>query len=160
MKKLTKTEKKKLDEAFNYLKEDDYVNVLLYLAEKLNGLMQPNQSNNYTRASGRLEDSKKVDRDIKELIGTIPYLFVSKEHFSSNRELADFAFDLGIELPFWEKRSRSEIIGTVIIGLSNMNRKKIKRLNNVINKIITDKKAQNKEGFFSQWESAIKELEF
>ena len=159
MKRLTKNKRMMLDNLFANLSEEDYTSLLVYIAERLNEVLKREKISE-SRVSGRIEGKVRVDKDIKELIGTIPYLFVSKEHFSSNRELADFAKDLGIELPFWEKRSRSEIIGTVIIGLSNMSENRIIKLNQVINRILSDRKAQDKEGFFTQWETAIKELRF
>lgn len=54
------------------------------------------------------------------LVGVLPRMFQDKELFENNSDLASFAKEiLHIELRNSEKRSRMEIIGTIVCNISN-----------------------------------------
>ncbi|WP_233960458.1 hypothetical protein, partial [Pectobacterium versatile] len=53
------------------------------------------------------------------LIGALPSLLMDRELFSKNKDLSDFAALIGIEVKFPEKRSRDEIIGTIICSIQD-----------------------------------------
>jgi hypothetical protein len=56
------------------------------------------------------------------LVGVLPRMFQDKELFENNSDLASFAKDvLHIELKNSEKKSRMEIIGTIVCNISNDN---------------------------------------
>lgn len=54
------------------------------------------------------------------LVGVLPRMFQDKELFENNSDLASFAKDvLHIELKNSEKKSRMEIIGTIVCNIAN-----------------------------------------
>lgn len=56
------------------------------------------------------------------LVGVLPRMFQDKELFENNSDLASFAKDvLHIELKNSEKKSRMEIIGTIVCNIANDN---------------------------------------
>lgn len=49
------------------------------------------------------------------LVGVLPGLLVDEKLFSSNEEIAEFAFSLlAIEIPRWSKKSKYELIGHIV----------------------------------------------
>ncbi|GKQ11081.1 TPA: hypothetical protein ACTW52_000034 [Klebsiella quasipneumoniae subsp. similipneumoniae] len=69
-------------------------------------------------------DSKLRNNSVKEksfLIGALPALLMDRELFIKNKDLSDFAALIGIEVKFPEKRSRDEIIGTIICSIQDEN---------------------------------------
>lgn len=80
-------------------------------------------------------------RDKRFLIGALPELLMDKELFQKNRDLSDFALLMGIEVKFPEKRSRDEIIGTIICSLQEeVNNLKISDIGDFIYKLTSDEK--------------------
>ena len=63
------------------------------------------------------------------LVGVLPRMFQDKELFENNSDLAAFAKDvLHIELRNSEKKSRMEIIGTIVCNISNDGSEKLDSL--------------------------------
>lgn len=82
---------------------------------------------------------KKNSDDKSFLIGNLPSLLLDRELFSKNKDLSDFAKIIGIEVRFPEKRSRDEIIGTIICTLQEeINPMKISKICKFIEKLINE----------------------
>jgi hypothetical protein len=57
---------------------------------------------------------KNVNKKL-EIIGLLPYILIDKGKFPENKDIAKLAQEsLNLEIPFWKKRSRNEIIGNLI----------------------------------------------
>lgn len=83
-------------------------------------------------------------KDKTFLIGKLPSLLMDKELFSKNKELSDFARLLGVEVRFPEKRSRDEIIGTIICSLQEEDSvKRIHEIGEFIYALTSDEKLMN-----------------
>lgn len=74
--------------------------------------------NSYNYSNSRLRNNK-VFKEKKFLIGSLPALLMDRELFFKNKDLSDFAEVIGIEVKFPEKRSRDEIIGTIICSIQD-----------------------------------------
>lgn len=100
-----------------------------------------------------------------ELVGILPGLFQDKELFQQNKDLVDFAenlFKINITRP--KKRTRSELIGMIVIEISNLNKKDLEKVVNALSIISSDinkmkefKKAKEVAINFS-WNNAISKL--
>jgi len=66
------------------------------------------------------ETRANVDKKV-ELIGLLPSALIDRKKFPRNEDLVKLAKNsLGIEINNWEKRSREDIIGRIIIAIENM----------------------------------------
>ena len=71
------------------------------------------------------EKNTTVDKKV-ELIGLLPSALIDRKKFPRNEDLVKLAKNsLGIEINNWEKRSREDIIGRIIIAIENMPPEKI-----------------------------------
>lgn len=71
------------------------------------------------------------------LVGVLPRMFQEKELFENNSDLASFARDvLQIELRNSEKKSRMEIIGTIVCSISNDNSERLDSLVSALENIM------------------------
>lgn len=73
------------------------------------------------RDSVRKNTSKKT-----EVIGLLPSILIDKEKFPKNEDIAKLAEQsLNLEIPFWGKRSRNEIIGNLIAMIAKKEDKEL-----------------------------------
>lgn len=75
------------------------------------------------------------------LIGALPALLMDRELFVKNKDLSDFAALIGIDVKFPEKRSRDEIIGTIICSIQDeKSNTKIAGIGDFIHKLTSDER--------------------
>jgi len=68
---------------------------------------------------------KSVNKKL-EIIGLLPSILIDKEKFRENKDIAKLAEEsLNLEIPFWKKRSRNEIIGTLITMIATKEEKEL-----------------------------------
>ncbi len=112
-------------------------------------------SNPLTRING------KLDRTKVELIGGLPSILLSKKYFPRNEIIAEFAKkNLSIDIRHAGKRSRPEIIGLVITGIAQMESNNAIKIKEAINQILGKFERGEIKDFFSEWDKAIKNIEF
>ena len=71
------------------------------------------------------------------LVGVLPRMFQDKELFENNSDLTSFAKDiLGLELKNSEKKSRMELIGTIVCNISNDNSDRLDNLVSALENIM------------------------
>ncbi len=100
--------------------------------------------------------NNRIDKNKKELIGTLPNILVSTEYFPSNKSLNQFAKELGFDIAGFEKKKKDEIIGRIIIKVSEFDPNKIDLINNILNSVLDKVKKGNINEFFLEWDKAIK----
>lgn len=103
-------------------------------------------------------------RDLKNLVGSMSIVLADIELFPANESIAKFAMEaLQISITRWEKRSRYEMIGMLIMESINASPARLKEVGNLLSKISdeSDSMAQIKQrarqtGF--SWNEAIRSL--
>ncbi|MBW1728199.1 MAG: hypothetical protein JRJ62_11610 [Deltaproteobacteria bacterium] len=133
------------------------INDLKFLIHKLENEISIMFNEELKISNNQIKDSIK-DLKKNEIIGVLPKLLLSKEIFSSNKELILFSnkvLDTGIDLK--SKRPRQHLVGTII---DDFLEKKYDRDLNIINKIydyIYDraKSVLTSEDFFKEWDKII-----
>lgn len=99
----------------NFMAVDE--TILKKVKEELFDLMRDKPSpNEEKRLIYKSSNPKKKEGNKKiEVIGLLPSILIDKEKFPKNEDIAKLAEkSLNLEIPFWGKRSRNEIIGTLI----------------------------------------------
>jgi hypothetical protein len=142
-----------MDEEYRKLK-----NMLYQLNRELSDMKYLLDEMNITYA--KMEIKQKNALDIKDnIIGKLPRLLLSDQHFPTNADRAQFASKyLNIEISYPEKKSKKDIIGRIVVEIEGLNEKELLKLNDILN-LTTDKMSKKKESsFFVQWEKAISEL--
>ena len=96
-------------------------NVLKKVRDELFYLMTEKSSTNEEKMQTTKEIKKNVNKKNEdtnrklEVIGLLPSILIDTEKFPHNSDIAKFAEQsLNLEIPFWQKRSRNEIIGNLI----------------------------------------------
>lgn len=141
MEKLTNKEIKSL---MNFIEEFTWVSNKYkdIDVKKLYNFLNDSSKNNNVDFDNKyyIKSNKKLG-DKSFLIGCLPSLLMDRELFVKNKDLADFAKLMGIDVRFPEKRSRDEIIGTIICSLQDeSNEMKIIDICNFINELISNEK--------------------
>lgn len=116
------------------------------------------------RKSGKKSTLKDRQRDLKALVGSMSLVLADLELFPANEDIAKFAMEaLQISIARWEKRSRYEMIGMLIMESINASPARLKEVGSLLNKISdeSDSMAQIKQrsrqtGF--SWNEAIRAL--
>lgn len=83
------------------------------------------------------------DSNKNYLIGVLPRFFQDKDLFEKNLDLADFAECLGIYLNNPEKKSRYEIIGTILCTISEMDELLLDKFVRAIELLLVDESLRN-----------------
>lgn len=105
-------------------------NKLIRYAEELTWLMNSYKEFSLEDILSRfIQNSKNnsiakhgLESNTAYLVGVLPRMFQDKELFENNSDLTTFAKDiLGLELKNSEKKSRMELIGTIVCNISNDN---------------------------------------
>lgn len=115
----------------------------------------------YSEKRGLSIDKAPINENpLESLIGTIPFLLTNKELFEKNQDIADFAKRLNIEIPSAEKKKREDLIGRIILAISNFDKRKIQELHSIINSLKgAGKTKTDRSNFFKDWEVMIKQIE-
>lgn len=82
------------------------------------------------------KEESKNNSNVEILTGYLPKLFLEKDLFATNYDLAIFAESvLGIEIPRYDKKSRFEIIGSIICEIPNLKNEQLKELSDALETI-------------------------
>lgn len=100
----------------------------------------------------------RTSKNLKTLIGTIPFLLMDEKIFEKNQDIANFANTLNIKIPWPEKKKKEDIIGRIIVSISKFDDFKLNELNNLITKLTSRKTYDSKASFFADWDNAIKNM--
>ena len=103
-------------------------------------------------------------RDLKALVGSMSLVLADTELFPANEDIAKFATEaLQISIARWEKRSRYEMIGMLIMESINASPARLRDVGDLLNKISDEsesmaqiKKRSRQTGF--SWNEAIRSL--
>lgn len=121
---------------------------------------------NYNLEKSISKNNKYIDNDKELLIGRLPSFLLDRDLFKKNKDLSNFAAFIGIDLKFPEKRSRDEIIGTIICSLQEeTNDYRINKICEVIFEITNNENILNDIKFEAlifeedfDWNRAIKKI--
>jgi len=116
-----------------------------------------NKKTNVVKKHYRIKSSK-INKDKKELIGNLPIILMNLDYFKTNQQLAKFAESLNLKITNWQKRSRDEIIGRIIIEVSKFDYDRIYKLNSILNKLLGKVESGKMNDFFLEWDSVIKQI--
>lgn len=102
---------------------------------------------------------KELNKDKKELIGKLPFILMETKYFNSNQEIVSFAEKININIPTnWEKRSKEEIIGRIVVSVSKFEPNKLEKLNRILNEILGRVEQGVVSDFFLEWDRVIKKM--
>ncbi len=122
----------------------------------------------HEKTARRKPDRKPLPRDkqndLKALVGSMSLVLADTELFPANEDIAKFALEaLQIKIARWEKRSRYEMIGMLIMESINASPERLRDVGNLLNKISDESdsmekiKQSSKQTGFS-WNEAIRSL--
>lgn len=103
-------------------------------------------------------------RDLKALVGSMSLVLADTELFPANEDIAKFAMEaLQISIARWEKRSRYEMIGMLVMESINASPERLREVGGLLNKISDEsesmaqiKRRSRQTGF--SWNEAIRSL--
>ena len=111
-----------------------------------------------------LRSGRDAKKNVKALVGAMPLLLADVELFPSNEDIAKFAVEaLSIEIPRWEKRSRYEMIGMLVMETINLGDTELKGVTRLVSslggggKVLDSLKKESRQIGFS-WNEAIRSL--
>ena len=143
---------------FEKLSREDLVELLENIYEAIestrSSLTHTQSTINFISSSNK----RRTNKNLKTLIGTIPFLLMDEMIFERNQDIASFAQTLDIQIPWPEKKKKEDMIGRIIVSISKFDDMKIAYLTNLINKITARKQYTNKDSFFADWDNAIKNI--
>jgi hypothetical protein len=163
MKNMDNTNKKKLQQAINFIEE---------LSWLVNSKNVPDLKEIPELIRSAISDSTPViakkysskNQNKNSLVGVLPNLFLDLELFKTNGDIAEFSESvLKIEIPRFEKRSRFEIIGLIVCEIPRLEDKELAILVNAIEALTGDNdklkkvKAEKQKANFS-WNQTIQLL--
>ncbi|WP_424682711.1 hypothetical protein [Frateuria sp. YIM B11624] len=102
--------------------------------------------------------------DLKALVGSLPLVLADAELFPSNEDIAKFAQEaLRIQISRWEKRSRYEMIGMLVMESMSASPARLREVAGLLNRISEEsdsmdeiKRSARQTGF--SWNEAIRKL--
>ncbi|MGA7437851.1 MAG: hypothetical protein WBW32_06940 [Luteibacter sp.] len=114
--------------------------------------------------SNRFAKKARGREHLTSLIGSMPLILADLELFPSNESIAKFAAEaLGIHIARWEKRSRYEMIGMLVMETSLLSETRVRELANFLaevnvggKRLASIKRAVSDVGF--SWNEAIRSL--
>lgn len=106
------------------------------------------------------KNKRSTNKELKAMIGTLPFVLLSKQYFPTNTDLYRFANSMGIRIQFWKKRSRPEMIGIIITEVSQFKPPQLYRFNNILNEVLGIVEKYEKSDFFDEWSKTIKTIKF
>jgi len=116
------------------------------------------------RKSNRSAMPRNKQNDLKALVGSMSLVLADTELFPANEDIAKFASEaLQITIARWEKRSRYEMIGMLIMESINASPERLREVGDLLNKISDESDSMEKiklsarqTGF--SWNEAIRSL--
>ncbi|SED77281.1 hypothetical protein SAMN04490185_4158 [Pseudomonas frederiksbergensis] len=116
------------------------------------------------RKPERKASQRDKQSDLKALVGSMSLVLADIELFPANEDIAKFALEaLQIKIARWEKRSRYEMIGMLIMESINASPERLRDVGNLLNKISDEsdsmeiiKQSSRQTGF--SWNEAIRSL--
>ena len=116
------------------------------------------------RKADKKSTNRDRQRDLKALVGTMSLVLADAELFPANEDIAKFAAEaLQISIARWEKRSRYEMIGMLVMESINASPARLREVGDLLNKISDEsdsmaqiKKRSRQTGF--SWNEAIRSL--
>lgn len=123
------------------------------------------ERNMRAHSTRKFDDYSDKSTSKNYLIGVLPKFFQDKDLFEKNSDLAEFAECIGVYLPRYDKKSRYEMIGTIICTISEMNEMHLNQFVNAINKLVSDemlmidlKNYKYSKGSAYSWNEIIRQL--
>lgn len=104
-----------------------------------------------------------VDPNKRFLVGVLPQLFMDRGLFPANDDIAQFANTvMKIDTPHYEKKSRFELIGTIVCRTYQLNDTELQELVKALTTLLSDKEnaraiITRKRNLFG-WNTIIQEL--
>lgn len=142
---MSKMSKKELKDLFNLMEEFSWI-ISKYktidfkqIQSNLISLVQEEEKSSLTN----FQRYRDQDANKNYLIGVLPKFFQDKELFEKNSDLSDFAECLDIHLRNPEKKSRYEIIGTILCVLSEMDEKYLEKFVRAIELMLVNENLLN-----------------
>ena len=116
------------------------------------------------RRSDKKSSLRERQRDLKALVGSMSLVLADAELFPANEDIAKFANEaLQISIARWEKRSRYEMIGMLIMESISASPARLREVGELLSKISDEsdsmaqiKKRSRQTGF--SWNEAIRSL--
>lgn len=111
-----------------------------------------------------IESYTPENPNIQFMVGVLPIILDDRKIFPSNEDIASFSKEvLKLEVPYWQKRSKYEIIGNIICNTYKLNDKGLSKLVRVLSKLVqNDQKAKkllrDKRKKTVSWNEIIDEL--
>lgn len=110
------------------------------------------------------KSTRDARRNAKALVGAMPLLLSDMDLFPSNEDIAKFALEaLMIEIPRWEKRSRYEMIGMLVMETIKLGDSELRAVARFVSSLggggralDSFKKKSRQTGF--SWNEAIRSL--
>lgn len=144
---MNKMSKKELKDLLNLMEEFSWViskyKTVDFKSVQSNLINIINEQDNYDTNLMSFKRYRDKDSNKNYLIGVLPKFFQDKELFEKNLDLAQFAECLGIFLNNPEKKSRYEIIGTMLCNISEMNELSLERFVKAIELLLVNESLLN-----------------
>lgn len=99
-----------------------------------------------------------ADKNKIEIIGGLPFLLNNTDYFATMESIKLFAENiLHITIPKGNK-SRPELIGIIIVKISELKNFETQRINNALNSVMKNVKTGAGKNIFLEWEKAISSI--
>lgn len=118
----------------------------------------------FSRSSSELLSRSQRPPTVRLLVGILPNFLTDEDLFPSNEDIVEFAQTaLDITITRWQKRSRYELIGNIVVHINEASRAKIERLMAVLElaldeKSITRQKMTSDRRSGRSWNEVIQSL--
>jgi hypothetical protein len=97
------------------------------------------------------------DKDKQQLIGVLPYVLLNKHYFPTNSILVVFAKrNLNIEIKSPQKKSREEIIGSIVAEVIKKEPTQIRLFVRALEQILGKQRKGTIKNFFLEWDRIIR----
>lgn len=99
-------------------------------------------SSNIISSNKKIEYNNVSEKSepVKLLVGVLPNFLIQTEFFPSNEDVVDFAQSaLGITITRWQKRSRYELIGNIVVHTNEASPEKVNNLMKVLDMVLNDR---------------------
>jgi len=132
---------------------------LTQLKEVISSLSNESQGgNDFQAKDNRRGYLSLADKNKIEIIGGLPFLLNDTKYFPSSESIKKFSEDiLNIDIPKGNK-TRPELIGIIIVKISELQSFETQRINNALNAVMKNVKKGGEKNIFLEWEKAIKSI--
>lgn len=122
------------------------------LLEELDGLIKSSIDHS------TFDDFTPTNPNIAFLVGALPVLFMDKDLFKRNEDIALFSEKvLKIPISRYDKRSQYELIGFIVCEVSKLDDKKLSQVVKELKSYLPDRGKTQKKGAM-EWNEAIRRL--